>query len=61
MVLPFCCFRGEGVSPLRPEGILPSVVSSFYSSSSSFSSSSSSLKRKPEETEEARMQDVSLI
>jgi Tfp pilus assembly protein PilN len=57
--------RGEGVSPLRPEGILPSVSSSSSSSSSSSAaaaaaaSASPALKEKGRgaETEEARGRD----
>jgi glycine dehydrogenase subunit 2 len=48
--------RGEGVSPLRPEGILPSVVSS--SSSSSSSAAASRDERRKKETEEARGRDA---
>jgi hypothetical protein len=43
--------RGEGVSPLRPEGILPSIASSY-------SSPAGALGRGSEETEEARGQDA---
>jgi hypothetical protein len=48
--------RGEGVSPSRAEGILPSVVSS--SPSSSAAAAAFSKKATEEETEEARGQDA---
>ena len=54
-VLPAC---GEGVSPLRPEGILPSVASSVSSSSSSSSSSEEETRRRETTEEETRGRDA---
>jgi Cu(I)/Ag(I) efflux system membrane protein CusA/SilA len=51
----FASARGEGVPPLRPEGILPSVASSSVSSSIS---SSAQKKEEAAREEEARGQDA---
>jgi hypothetical protein len=50
--------RGEGVSPLRAEGILPSIASSSVSSSSSSSAAAASGQKRKQKKEEARGRDA---